>query len=213
MTFHFDLLSRVYDRIFPPPPVDDWRRVFGTNRLGVILDVGGGTGRVASVLTEFAERVIVCDPSPGMLRQASSRPELVSVRAEAEDLPLRSSSLDAVVVVDALHHFRDQRAALSEMARVVRRGGRVIIDEPDLRYRAVRLIWFLEKLSGMRSRFLPPNRIAECLEELGFRTAILEASPLSARIVAEKRPARGAFEPTSGGPEQGVGGGEESCAC
>lgn len=95
---------------------------------GVFADVGGGTGDLgAGVARHLQARVVVIDPSPQMLRRVSADPH-VSVRlAGAEALPFPDDCLDAALVCDAFHHFRDQDAAIREIARVVKPGGGVLV--------------------------------------------------------------------------------------
>ena len=98
----FSWIAPIYDRIFSPagPEILSWLEV----RVGeVVLDVGGGTGRVAEALKGKA-RVIVVDPSLGMVARAKRKGLMVCV-ARAESLPFPSEFADGVIVVDAFHHF------------------------------------------------------------------------------------------------------------
>ncbi len=96
-----------------------------------ILDVACGTG----VLTrEAASRVgsdglaAGLDPNPGMLAVAMElAPALEWTEGVAEALPYSSESFDAVVSQFGLMFFQNRAAALSEMARVLRPGGRVAV--------------------------------------------------------------------------------------
>ena len=100
-----------------------------------ILDVGGGTGRATRALGGAT----VIDAAEGMVRAAAANGDQ-SVRGVAEHLPVRDASVDAVVVVDALHHFADGDAALRETVRVLRLGGILVIrdfDPKTLRGRAL----------------------------------------------------------------------------
>lgn len=74
----------------------------------VLLDVGGGTGRVSQFLRG--------------------------------------------IVVDALYHMVNQRQAAQELWHVLKPSGRIIIEEPDIRIFAVKLVALVEKLALMRSR-------------------------------------------------------------
>src|SRR5690606_31844415 len=97
-----------------------------------ILDVACGPGIVVEALAPGAAEVVGCDITPEMLEKARSRAEaagLSNVRfvpAWAERLPFPDGAFDAVVSRSAVHHFPDPSAAIREMARVVRSGGRVI---------------------------------------------------------------------------------------
>ena len=97
-----------------------------------ILDVACGPGIVLEALAPGAVEVVGCDITPEMLEKARRRAEaagLFNVRfvpAWAEALPFPDAAFDAVVSRSALHHFPDPAAAVREMARVVRSGGRVV---------------------------------------------------------------------------------------
>lgn len=147
----FSWLAPLYDRIFsvPDPRSLSW---LDLGEGWLVLDVGGGTGRVTEALKGRA-KVIVVDLSPGMLVQARKKGFPVCC-ARVEALPFASEVADAVLVVDAFHHFEDHAAASGELMRVLKRGGRIFLEEPDIANFAVKLIALGEKLLCMRSRFL-----------------------------------------------------------
>lgn len=97
-----------------------------------ILDVACGPGIVIEKLAPGAAEAVGCDITPEMLeklQQRCARAGLTHVRAvpgRAEALPFDDGYFDVVVSRSAVHHFADPAAAFREMARVVRRGGRVI---------------------------------------------------------------------------------------
>src|ERR1700690_3405121 len=82
---------------------------------GLLLDVGGGTGRVASALRGHAKQIIVADPSFGMLRFAASKPGLQAAAALSERLPFPKDFFQRVIMVDALHHVVDQNETAREL--------------------------------------------------------------------------------------------------
>lgn len=92
-----------------------------------VLDVGAGPGTVARALRAAfpAATVVEIEPSPDFPGDRDR------VRAEAEALPLRTGSVDAVVSVSAIRHVADRARALAEMRRVVRPNGVALIVELD----------------------------------------------------------------------------------
>lgn len=96
-----------------------------------IGDLGCGTGQVASALAPFAARVIAVDRSAEMLQAARRRVKdagNVDVRrGDLEALPIDDAELDAATLLLVLHHLPHPAAALSEAARVLRPGGRLLI--------------------------------------------------------------------------------------
>ena len=63
-------------------------------------------------------------------------------------------------MVDALHHVIDQAQTAKELFRVLRPGGRLVVEEPDIDTFGVKLIAVAEKLAGMRSRILNARKMA-----------------------------------------------------
>jgi len=106
-----------------------------------VLEVGCGTGLILERLARGAKRAEGIDLSPGMLDKARARG--LSVReASATALPYPDAEFDLVVSFKVLAHVPDLRAALGEMARVCRPGGRVLAElyNPwSLRFLAKRL--------------------------------------------------------------------------
>lgn len=99
---------------------------------GSVLDLGGGTGGLAVRLAgALGTRVTILDPTPAMLDRVPAHPALTVRLGVAEAIPFPDGTFDAVVVSDAMHHFRDLEIAASEMARVTRSGGRLLILEID----------------------------------------------------------------------------------
>jgi demethylmenaquinone methyltransferase/2-methoxy-6-polyprenyl-1,4-benzoquinol methylase len=182
---HFDMLAPWYDRLMGPPDIERLADLLKLPSTGWLLDGGGGTGRASAPLRQRVGRVVVSDLSERMLRQAAPK-SLNRVRARAEQLPFRDGTFDRILVVDALHHFDDQPAAIRAFARTLRPGGRILIEEFDAGRRAVRLIALAEKVFLMRSRFLSPARIRELLDACGLKSHVADASRFAAWIVGDK---------------------------
>src|SRR3954463_1257619 len=98
------------------------------------LDVGCGPGNSTVRLPGIA---IGGDPAPRMVRPARQRaPALPLVALDACALPIRSDAVDGVTFHSVLYLLADQGAALREAQRVLRRGGRVVLLEPQAGRRA-----------------------------------------------------------------------------
>lgn len=167
MIDHFGFIAPWYERFIPPPSVDLLKRLLALPAPGALLDVGGGTGRVASQLVGHIESITIVDPSLGMLKQALKRPALTVVQGQVEHLPFATGTFHRILVVDALHHFADARIAMHEMLRVLAPGGRLLIQEPDWRLPRIRLISWAERLLLMQSHPYPPQAIATMAQAQG----------------------------------------------
>ena len=187
MNGHFDRLAWLYDRIIRPPDPAGLSRVLELPVTGAMLEAGGGTGRVAGQLCGEVARMVVSDLSLPMLKKARTRDGLWTVQAPVESLPFSDGVFDRVLVVDALHHFADQEAALGELVRVLRPGGRLVIEEPDIRSFAVKLVAAGEKLALMGSRFLRPETIRRLAAERGCEARLERKDRFVAWIVADKK--------------------------
>ena len=104
-------------------------------REGRILDLGGGSGWVRELLTRLGYRPVTLDISTALLTIGTRRFGRYGltrrfIAGDMTALPLASGSMDAVVVIDALHHVPDVPAVFREAFRVLASGGRFVVAEP-----------------------------------------------------------------------------------
>lgn len=185
MLDHFDLLAPLYDKVIGPPDLARLRELLDLPTGGRMLDAGGGTGRVAARLRPLVGELVLLDQSLPMLRQAQPK-GLDPLRGDVTRLPFPDATFDRVVVVDALHHFVDAPAAVRDLLRVLRPGGRLVIEEPDIQHRSVQLIVVAEWLAMMGSRFFSPQAIRAMVESGGAPARIVRDGHFAAWVVAEK---------------------------
>jgi demethylmenaquinone methyltransferase / 2-methoxy-6-polyprenyl-1,4-benzoquinol methylase len=107
-----------------------WKRRFArmvAPRVGeIIVDLAGGTGDIARLVAGPDRTVVVCDPSTRMMEAGRAR-GLGDVRWAAgtgEALPFRDASIDALTISFGIRNATDIRAALAEIHRVLKPGGR-----------------------------------------------------------------------------------------
>jgi demethylmenaquinone methyltransferase/2-methoxy-6-polyprenyl-1,4-benzoquinol methylase len=157
---HFNLIGPIYDWVFGKRSDS---RIINLTELEphhFLLDVGGGTGRVTEQFSSITPHTIIADPAMRMLYEAKKK-GITTVNAHAERLPFAKGSFNRVIIVDAFHHVVNQQETLEELWRCLVPGGRMIIEEPDIRNWLVKLIALGEKLLLMRSRFRKPQEIAK----------------------------------------------------
>lgn len=95
-----------------------------------ILDLAAGTGTSSDPLDRAGARVVACDFSVGMLRVGKRKHAgLAFVAGDALALPFADASFDAVTISFGLRNVAGVDAALAEMARVTKPGGRMVICE------------------------------------------------------------------------------------
>ncbi|MGB0120791.1 MAG: class I SAM-dependent methyltransferase [Solirubrobacterales bacterium] len=133
---HFDEIAAEYDESLPPHVVEHYlqKRIEFVKSLmpeGSILDVGCGTGVVASKLADQGYEVTGVDPSDGMLEHLrSSDPRVTAAQGSATDLPFDDDTFDLTMCVAVMHHIAEPAAvneSLIEMVRVTRHGGLILV--------------------------------------------------------------------------------------
>jgi ArsR family transcriptional regulator len=97
----------------------------------VVGDLGCGTGHVSGLVAPHVLRVIAVDASADMVHAAKRRLKGTSNvdvrRGELEALPIDNDQLDVAIVALALHHAPDPVRTLTEVRRVLKPGGRVLV--------------------------------------------------------------------------------------
>jgi demethylmenaquinone methyltransferase/2-methoxy-6-polyprenyl-1,4-benzoquinol methylase len=168
-----------------------------------VLDLATGTGDLAIEIARRHPdaRVVGLDPSPRMLaiaerklahRRLADRVSLIA--GDAQHLPYRDGEMDAATIAFGIRNVPDRPAALREMARVVRPGGRVAVlelGEPErgvlarvARFHTRHVVPHLGALlSGAReyrylqrsiAAFPPSAEFAEIMERAGLRVIAVE---------------------------------------
>lgn len=120
----FGSQAAAYERGRPsyPPEAVDWLLPDGARD---VLDLGAGTGKLTSRLIERGLNVVAVDPIAELLDVLrTTLPDTPALSGSAEQIPLPDNSIDAVLVAQAWHWFDPDRAA-TEIARVLRPGGRL----------------------------------------------------------------------------------------
>ena len=172
-------LGRVFKGVTGPGMAEEIRiarLLLGLGEGDVVLDVACGPGNFSR---EFARAVgpdglvVGIDASRTMLERGaeelrrSGPANLALIRGDATALPFRDSSFDGACCFAALHLFAEPLAALDEMRRVLRPGGRIALMTSVRRELTPRpLKPVLQRASGMR--IFEGDEIVGALEQRGF---------------------------------------------
>nr|WP_269436897.1 demethylmenaquinone methyltransferase [Arthrobacter gengyunqii] len=111
-----------------------WRRlvvdVVGAEPGQRVLDLAAGTGTSSEPYADAGINVVACDFSLGMLKVGKRRrPDIDFVAGDATNLPFEDNSFDASTISFGLRNVNEPKKALSEMLRVTKPGGRLVIAE------------------------------------------------------------------------------------
>ena len=171
-----------------------WRKVVakavGARAGEVVLDLAAGTGTSSVTFTASGAACVACDFSLGMLRAGMGRLGAQRARAQSASpaspggagpgpvrfvagdalrLPLRDESFDAVTSSFGLRNVADPDAALAEMFRVTKPGGRLVICEfghlPSRRLDAIYGRYLMAALPAVARRLSPAGDAYEYLAE------------------------------------------------
>lgn len=143
--------------------------LIGSGRIGTLLDLGTGTGRMLQVLAPRATRAVGLDASHAMLSVARSNLErsgLGQVELRQGDIyapPMLRGSFDLVLIHQVLHYLDDPARAVAEAAKLVTPEGRLVI--VDL---APHAIESLREGGAHRRLGFSHDQIAGWLSETGF---------------------------------------------
>ena len=122
----FAAVAEAYERGRPTYPEEAVRWLAGDEPRDIV-DLGAGTGKLTRVLVSLGHRVTAIEPLPEMLELLpATAPGAFAMLGNAEVIPLPDEYADVVTCAQSFHWF-DHAVALPEIARVLRRGGRLAL--------------------------------------------------------------------------------------
>jgi len=137
------------------------RKVLPQNKIG--LEIGVGTGRFAAALGITTG----IDPAPNMLERAQSRG--VNIRfGSGEDLPFLNETFDYAAIIITLCFVKDPQKVVAEAARVLKKGGRIIIAIVDKESFLGKFYQRKKSPFYKQAKFLSVKEVTGLLKETGF---------------------------------------------
>jgi SAM-dependent methyltransferase len=137
---------------------------------GVALDIGSGPGNVTAALARAAGSdglalgIDISEPMLARAVEAQAGRNVGFMRADAQQLPFRDETVDAVTSLAVLQLVPNPSATLAEIARVLKPGGRVAIMVPT----AGRGAEFLKWLPNGGVTFFTEDELGDTFEDLGL---------------------------------------------
>ncbi len=108
------------------------RRLLAGKHFKLAVDVGGGYGRLALLLENYADKVVLTDPSQKQLdigaEYLKDHSEIDRQVMQADDLKFADGEVDLLTMIRVMHHLPDPAAELAEIARVLAPDGLAIIE-------------------------------------------------------------------------------------
>lgn len=130
----------------------------------VIMDIGAGTGNYSHALSNNGFIMKAVEPSDKMISQASNQANIEWIKACAEDIPLPNNSVDGVIIILAMHHFKSIRRAIDEISRICPNGPIIIFTYDPRESNNFWLCNYFPKICNEALTVFPP--IQEIAKEL-----------------------------------------------
>jgi ubiquinone/menaquinone biosynthesis C-methylase UbiE len=155
-------------------------RLVSPNANERILDVGAGKGNIAAVVQETSgSELHALDPDGKRIAfMRENHHNLKICLSGSDSIPYEDAFFDKVYSTMAVHHFPNQRNSFTEMARVLKPGGLLVVVEISPRTIAGRMARFFENgILRSHLNFLRPEELSEMLKKGGrFRVRTTERS-------------------------------------
>ncbi|MEM9589697.1 MAG: class I SAM-dependent methyltransferase [Planctomycetota bacterium] len=141
------MAPRMASRLCAMRPFTHQRRKIVPQAHGVVLEVGIGSGlNLPHYRLDQVTRVLGIDPNERMLRMCErsprcDRPAVECISSAAESMPIESNTADSAVMTYALCSVQNPTAVLSEVRRVLKPGGRLLLCEHGRAMKAAAARW------------------------------------------------------------------------
>lgn len=164
----FDRVYKYYDKFmttFKLYKLEEIKAAANLEGNEVIVDVGGGTGRLAQYISNSCKTIYVLDESEKMLSKAKHYPNLISINGNALKSPFENNSIDTVILSDVFHHIKEQEELIIEINRILKDNGKILIMDFDRKYIITKLLRAFEFILFGRLFFRTKDEMNVLLEK------------------------------------------------
>lgn len=144
----FDKVAGHYDnfmKLFAFDKSDEIKDALMLRGDEIVVDVGGGTGKLAEVMADNCQTIYVLDESKGMLAKVKQNSKVKPIIRDALNTNFEKESIDIVTMVDSLHHIDNHPELMKEMHRILKVGEKILIldlEREDIRIKLLKIFEF-----------------------------------------------------------------------
>lgn len=164
----FDKVYHKYDKFmnfFKLYKLDEIKEALGLKGDEIVVDIGGGTGKLAEFLRDSCNKFYVLDESEGMLSRVRKDEKIIPVLGNAMDTDFETNSVDVVILSDVLHHIENQAKLIDEISRILKENGKLLIMDFEKKHFKTRILICFERILFGRLRFRTQKEVLDLLEE------------------------------------------------
>lgn len=164
----FDRVFKHYDgfiKLFNFNKMEEIKDVIELQGDELVLDIGGGTGKLADYISKDCKAVYVLDESKGMLSKVKANTKVVPILGDGLDTGLAGNSIDVVIMSDVLHHIKNQKGLIGEIYRILRDGGKLIILDLEKKHLGIRILRIFENILFGRLYFRTSQEVKDLIKD------------------------------------------------
>lgn len=139
----FDRVYKHYDnfmRFFSLYKLKEIKSTLNLTGNEVIVDIGGGTGKLGEYLSDSCKLIYILDESDKMLSKVKCSQKIIPVVGDALNTDFESNSIDVVVLSDVFHHIENQTKLLNEIKRILKNSGKLLVMDFEQKHFITKLL-------------------------------------------------------------------------
>ncbi|MBU5484246.1 class I SAM-dependent methyltransferase [Clostridium sp. MSJ-11] len=164
----FDKVYKYYDKfmaMFNLYKHEEIKAAANIDEHDVVVDIGGGTGRLAQYICNSCKTVYVLDESEKMLSKVKQGKNLVCIRGNALKTPFEDNSIDVVILSDVFHHIKEQEDLIVEINRILKYDGKIVMLDFHRKHIKTKLLRAFEFILFGRLFFRTKDEVRSLLEK------------------------------------------------
>lgn len=164
----FDKVYKYYDKfmaMFNLYKHEEIKSAANIDEHDIVVDIGGGTGKLAKYICNSCKTVYVLDESEQMLSMVNQGKNLVCIRGNALKTPFEDNSIDIVILSDVFHHIKEQKDLIVEINRILKYGGKIVMMDFNRKHIKAKLLRAFEFTLFGRLFFKTKDEVRGLLEE------------------------------------------------